>query len=94
MDKLTLKEWFLSRYYVRMLNECVCQFVNYFIFTTKLFLRNSVIYPGVRIYGATRLKIGRDVAIRENSYLQIAKKLFIDIGNDVFICMFCVLDGA
>lgn len=94
MDRLNYREWFLSRYSLRMVNELICHIVNYFIFTIKLFLKNSVVYPSVRIYGARRLRIGRDVAIRENSYLQIAKKGFINIGNDVFIGMFCVMDGA
>lgn len=94
MDRMTPKEWLLNRYSFRMVKEIFCHMANYLIFTIKLFLKNSVIYPSVRIYGARRLKIGRDVAIRENSYLQVAKKGFINIGNDVFIGMFCVLDGA
>jgi acetyltransferase-like isoleucine patch superfamily enzyme len=91
---MTFKEWIFTRYILRALNDVFGYLINYFVLNFKLFLKNSVIYPGVKIYGARNIRIGRDVAIRENCYLNAPKGGFVHIGEDVFIGMFCVIDGT
>lgn len=91
---MTFKQWFLTRYFLRALNDLRRYFLNYIILNFRVFYRNSVIYPGTKIFGAGNIKIGRDVAIRENCYLYAPERGFINIGEDVFIGMFCVIDGT
>lgn len=84
----------LTRYILREINDVFGYSINYFVLSLKLFLKNSVIYPGVKIYGLKNIKIGKDVAIRENCYLNAPRGGFVHIGEDVFIGMFCVIDGS
>lgn len=91
---MTIKQWVLTRYFLRALNDIFSYLFNYIVLNLKLFLRNSIIYPGVKIYGAKNIRIGPDVAIRENCYLNAPKGGFINIEGDVFIGMFSVIDGT
>lgn len=91
---MALRQWLLTRYILRALSDLFFYFLNYIVLNLKIALRNSVIYPGVKIFGLKNIKIGRDVAIREHCYLYAPKNGFIKIGQDVFIGMFCVIDGT
>jgi acetyltransferase-like isoleucine patch superfamily enzyme len=91
---MKIKEWISTRYILRAINDLAAHFFNYLFLNSKIFFRNSFIYPGTKIYGAKNIKISRDVAIRENCYLNAPKGGFINIGEDVFIGMFCVIDGT
>lgn len=91
---MNLKEWILTRYFLRAILELLSYCLNYLVLNFLLFFRNSFIYPGVKISGIGRIRIKRDVAIREGTYLYAPKTGFINIGEDVFIGMYCILDGA
>jgi acetyltransferase-like isoleucine patch superfamily enzyme len=91
---MTIKEWILTRYILRAISHQLRYLLNYFVLNSKVFFKNSVIYPGVKIFSTKNIKIGKYVVIKENTYLYVFKNGFIDIGEDVFIGMFCVIDGT
>ena len=91
---MTIKQWILTRYILRAISHQFRYLLNYFVLNFKLFFKNSVIYPGVKIFYTKNVKIGKHVAVKENCYLYAFENGFIDIGEDVFIGMFCVIDGT
>ena len=91
---MTIKQWILTRYILRAISHQFRYSLNYFVLNFKLFFKNSVIYPGVKIFCTKNIKIGKYVVIKESCYLYAFKDGFIDIGEDVFIGMFCVIDGT
>lgn len=91
---MTIKQWLTTRYFLRAVRDLLVYFLNYFIINFRIFLKNSILYPGVKIIGARRIKIGRDVVIRENCYFFVPEGGLINIGNDIFIGMSCIIDGT
>lgn len=91
---MSIKQWFLTRYILRAISHQFRYLLNYFILNFRIFFKNSVIYPGVRIFSSRNIKIDKYVVISENCYLYAFGNGFIDIGEDVYIGMFCVIDGT
>jgi acetyltransferase-like isoleucine patch superfamily enzyme len=90
---MKIRDWIFSRIFFQMLYESAHYFLNYIILNLSILFKNSILYPGVKIYGAKRIKIGRRVGIREYAYLHVPRGGFIHIGDNVFIGMFTVMDG-
>jgi acetyltransferase-like isoleucine patch superfamily enzyme len=91
---MTIKQWILTRYILRSVIHQLRYLFNFFFLSLMLFFKNSVIYPGVKIFSIKNMKIGKYVVVRENCYLYAFNDGFINIGEDVFIGMFCVIDGT
>lgn len=91
---MSFKEWVLTRYALRAVSHRLRYFLNSFLMHWRFFLKNSAIYPGVKFFGIDKMRFGKYIVIRDNCHLQVYGQGSIKIGNDVFIGMFCIIDGT